>query len=64
MLTVGPGAGYITAQIIFQFSDSVADLFMSYIYLLIACLISYVGVKFIHQYFFIKANQDIIDQKQ
>ncbi|WP_445429744.1 hypothetical protein [Bacillus atrophaeus] len=64
LLTIGPGAGYITAQIIFQFSDSVADLFMSYIYLLIACLISYVGVKFIHQYFFIKANQDIIDQKQ
>ncbi|MFT0802640.1 hypothetical protein VSK91_13940 [Bacillus swezeyi] len=63
LLTLGPGAGYIAAQFIFRFSDSVADLFMSYMYLLMACLSSYVGIKFVHQFIFVKANQDIINQR-
>ncbi|MGN9863659.1 hypothetical protein [Bacillus swezeyi] len=41
----------------------VADLFMSYMYLLMACLSSYVGIKFVHQFIFVKANQDIINQR-
>ncbi|MFN2746613.1 MULTISPECIES: hypothetical protein [Bacillus] len=62
LLTIGPGLGYIIAQFIFRFSDSIVTLFMSYIYLFLACFFIYFGVKFFHQYFFIRANQDIIDK--
>ncbi|MED1738789.1 hypothetical protein P4U97_04570 [Bacillus swezeyi] len=62
LFTLGPAIGYITAQFIFHFSDSAVNLFMSYIYLMLACTFSYFGVKFIHKFFFIKANQDIIDR--
>ncbi|MEC0719340.1 hypothetical protein P8882_03540 [Bacillus haynesii] len=62
LLTIGSGIGYITAQIVFHFGDSVSNLFMSYIYLMLACTFSYMGVMFIHKFFFIKANRDIIDK--
>ncbi|MGG0839429.1 hypothetical protein ABE057_20150 [Bacillus paralicheniformis] len=62
LLTLGPGLGYIIAQFVFRFSDSIVTLFMSYIYLLFTCFFIYFGVKFIHQYLFIKANQDIVDR--
>jgi len=60
LLTAGPGLGYMIAQFIFRFSESIVSLFMSYIYLFLACFFTYFGVKFTHQYFFIRANQDII----
>jgi len=63
LLTIGPGLGYIIAQFMFHFADSIVHLFMSYIYLFLACFFSYMGVKFIHQYLFIKANQHIFNGK-
>ncbi|MEC1260101.1 hypothetical protein P9D34_06495 [Bacillus swezeyi] len=57
-----PAAGYIISHIALHFSESVVNLFISIVYLLMACLFSYTGIKIIHKYFFIKANQDIIGQ--
>ncbi|MCY8384312.1 hypothetical protein [Bacillus haynesii] len=62
LLTLGPGMGYITVQFMFHFSDSIVNLFMSYIYLFLACFFSYMGIKFTHQYFFIKANQHMLSK--
>ncbi|MEC0719342.1 hypothetical protein P8882_03550 [Bacillus haynesii] len=62
LLTIGPAGGYIVSQFVFRFSDSVVDLFMSYVFLLFACIWSWMGVKFIHKFYFIKANKDIIDK--
>ncbi|WP_456279891.1 hypothetical protein M1D98_19595 [Bacillus sp. K7] len=63
LLTIAPAAGYIIAQFLFRFSDSVIDTVMSMVALFGACLFCYVAVKFIHQYFFIKANQNIINKR-
>ncbi|MCY8384310.1 hypothetical protein [Bacillus haynesii] len=62
LFTLGPAIGYMAAQFIFHFSDSVVNLFMSFIYLMLGCTFSYFGVKFIHKFFFIRANQNIIDR--
>lgn len=62
LLAAVPAAGYMISHAVLRVSESAVYLLMSIVYLLMACLFSIMGVKFIHKYFFIKANQDIIRQ--
>ncbi|WFA05731.1 hypothetical protein [Bacillus sp. HSf4] len=54
-----PASGFMISHAVWRVSESAVYLLMSTVYLLMACLFSMMGVKFIHKYFFIKANQDI-----
>ncbi|MCI4129715.1 hypothetical protein [Bacillus haynesii] len=60
LLAAGPAAGYMISQITLHFSESVINIFMSIVSLLAACLFSFIGAKFIHQFLFVKTNQNII----
>ncbi|MCY8435878.1 hypothetical protein [Bacillus haynesii] len=62
LLAAVPAAGFMISHAVLRVSESAVYLLMSTVYLLMACLFSMIGVKFIHKYFFIKANQDIIRQ--
>ncbi|QII47612.1 hypothetical protein G3M81_02055 [Bacillus paralicheniformis] len=62
LLAAVPAGGFVISHAVLRVSESAVYLLMSTVYLLMACLFSMVGVKFIHKYFFIKANQDIIRQ--
>lgn len=60
LLTAGPAAGYMISQIVLHFSESVINLFMSIFSLVAGCLFSFISAKFIHQFFFIHANREMI----
>lgn len=62
LLAAVPAGGFVISHAVLRVSESAVYLLMSTVYLLMACLFSMMGVKFIHKYFFIKANQDIIRQ--
>ncbi|MCY8582686.1 hypothetical protein MOE23_21125 [Bacillus haynesii] len=62
LLAAVPAAGFMISHAVLRVSEYAVYLLMSTVYLLMACLFSMIGVKFIHKYFFIKANQDIISQ--
>ncbi|MCY8046642.1 hypothetical protein [Bacillus haynesii] len=62
LLATVPAGGFVISHAVLRVSESAVYLLMSTVYLLMACLFSMMGVKFIHKYFFIKANQDIIRQ--
>ncbi|MCI4129718.1 hypothetical protein [Bacillus haynesii] len=62
LLATVPAAGFMIRHAVLRISESAVYLLMSTVYLLMACLFSIMGGKFIHKYFFIKANQDIIKQ--
>ncbi|WP_307893345.1 hypothetical protein [Bacillus swezeyi] len=59
-LAAVPAAGFMISHAVLRVSESAVYLLMSTVYLFMACLFSMMGVKFIHKYFFIKANQDNI----
>lgn len=63
LLTPAPVVGFIAGYFLFHSSEAVIETTMGFISLLTACTFSYMAVKFIHQFFFIKANQDIINQR-
>ncbi|WP_205621668.1 hypothetical protein [Bacillus haynesii] len=63
VFTAAPAVGFITGHFLFRSSEAVINTAMSVISLLTACTFSYMAVKFFHQFFFIKANQDIINQR-
>lgn len=60
LLTAGPAAGYMISHIVLHFSESVINLFMSIFSLAAGCLFSFISAKFIHQFFFINANRQIV----
>ena len=62
LLAAVPAGGFVISHAVLRVSEYAVYLLMSTVYLLMACLFSMIGVKFIHKYFFIKANQDIISQ--
>ncbi|NVB35453.1 hypothetical protein HAU45_18405 [Bacillus licheniformis] len=62
LLAAVPAGGFVISHTVLRVSESAVYLLMCTVYLLMACLFSMMGVKFIHKYFFIKANQDIIRQ--
>lgn len=62
LLAAVPAGGFVISHAVLRVSESAVYFLMSTVYLLMACLFSMMGVKFIHKYFFIKANQDIIKQ--
>ncbi|MCY7817822.1 hypothetical protein [Bacillus haynesii] len=62
LLAAVPAGGFVISHAVLRVSESAVYLLMCTVYLLMACLFSMMGVKFIHKYFFIKANQDIISQ--
>ncbi|MGO4900758.1 hypothetical protein ACG2QI_17395 [Bacillus sp. GM2] len=59
-LAAVPATCFMISHAVLRVSESAVYLLMSTVYLLMACLFSMMGVKFIHKYFFIKANQDIV----
>jgi len=63
LLMISPLTGYIVSQIAVHFSESAVGMLMSVVYLLMACLFSFMGVKFIRKYYVMKANQDTTDGK-
>jgi len=48
------------SHIVLHFSESVINLFMSIFSLAAGCLFSFISAKFIHQFFFINANRQIV----
>lgn len=54
---------YIAAFFFLHYFEGGATYFMSYTFLAFTFFFSFMGVKFIHKFFFIKANQDLIDRR-
>ncbi|MCY8521916.1 hypothetical protein MOD11_11220, partial [Bacillus atrophaeus] len=54
--------GYMISQFTLHFSESVINIFMSIVSLLAASLFALIGTKFIHQFLFIKYNQEFINK--
>ncbi|WP_307893346.1 hypothetical protein [Bacillus swezeyi] len=54
------GFAYLAAFYLLHFFEGGATLFLSYTFLAFTFFFSFMGVKFIHKFFFIKANQDMI----
>ncbi|MCY8858389.1 hypothetical protein [Bacillus atrophaeus] len=62
LLTAGSAFGYMISQFTLHFSESVINIFMSIVSLLAASLFALIGTKFIHQFLFIKYNQEFINK--